>query len=214
MNDRIAPSLDFVCPFCSSAPTHDGWPWCSCCHPTVTRGVSSAALAGVAAAAAASWFVGLALLPAVLVCVFFAGMAALALLDWRTMLLPDKLTLPLLWIGLVANAGLGVFTDAQTAVIGAAVGYLVPWAFYWMVLLATGKVGVGYGDFKFLAAIGAWQGYLPLLDVAFVSSSAAMVYVVYLKLTSKGTFTSPFPFGPFLAMGAAAMMFLPTGLMN
>ena len=95
--------------------------------------------------------------------VFIAALVALTAIDFDTQLLPDDITLPLLWLGLGLNA-FGVYTDLKSAVIGAMAGYLSLWAVYWGFKLATGKEGMGYGDFKLLAALGAWLGWqmLPL----------------------------------------------------
>ena len=95
-------------------------------------------------------------------------MIALCFIDLDTQLLPDSITLPLLWLGLLLNLG-GTYTDITSAVVGAAAGYLTLWSVFWLFKLATGKEGMGYGDFKLLAAIGAWLGWqiLPKLFTGF-----------------------------------------------
>ena len=127
-------------------------------------------------------------------------MLALTFIDLDTQLLPDDLTLPLLWLGLIANA-FGVFTDLRSAVFGAAGGYLVLWSVYWAFRLIAKKEGMGYGDFKLLAAIGAWTGW-QVLPVAIVVSAGlgAVIGSLVLWLSKKGADTR-IPFGPYLALG-------------
>jgi leader peptidase (prepilin peptidase)/N-methyltransferase len=123
---------------------------------------------------------------------------ALTFIDADTTLLPDSLTLPLLWVGLLANV-YGVFVPLQDAVLGAAAGYLILWSIYWLFKLATGKEGMGYGDFKLLAALGAWMGWKMLLPVVLISSVVgAAVGVVLMVLARRGR-DIPIPFGPYLA---------------
>jgi leader peptidase (prepilin peptidase)/N-methyltransferase len=136
-----------------------------------------------------------------------AGLAALAFtfvlialtfIDADTTLLPDSLTLPLLWAGLLLNVN-ETFVPLQHAVIGAVAGYLTLWSIYWMFKLATGKEGMGYGDFKLLAALGAWFGWKMLLPILLASSVVgAVVGIVLLVLARRGR-DIPIPFGPYLA---------------
>jgi len=125
-------------------------------------------------------------------------MIALTVIDIDTQLLPDSITLPLLWAGLLLNLR-GTFVDLQSAVIGAVAGYLILWAVYWVFKLATGKEGMGFGDFKLLAAIGAWLGWkmLPLVILA-SSLVGAFVGIVLIVLARRGR-EVPIPFGPYLA---------------
>jgi leader peptidase (prepilin peptidase)/N-methyltransferase len=125
-------------------------------------------------------------------------MIALTVIDIDTQLLPDSITLPLLWAGLLLNLR-GTFVDLQSAVIGAVAGYLILWAVYWVFKLATGKEGMGFGDFKLLAAIGAWLGWkmLPLVILA-SSLVGAVVGIVLIVLARRGR-EVPIPFGPYLA---------------
>lgn len=119
-------------------------------------------------------------------------------IDLRTQLLPDQLTLPLLWLGLLI-ALIPLIVDARQAVLGAAIGYLALWSVYWAFKLATGKEGMGYGDFKLLAALGAWMGPLALLPIILLSSLiGAIVGVIALRARGQDHST-PIPFGPFLA---------------
>jgi leader peptidase (prepilin peptidase)/N-methyltransferase len=123
---------------------------------------------------------------------------ALTFIDADTTLLPDSLTLPLLWVGLLANLQ-GVFAPLPDAVLGAAGGYLVLWSIYWLFKLATGKEGMGYGDFKLLAALGAWMGWKMLLPIVLISSVVgAVVGIVLIVLARRGR-EVPIPFGPYLA---------------
>jgi leader peptidase (prepilin peptidase)/N-methyltransferase len=128
-------------------------------------------------------------------------------IDFRTTLLPDQFTLPLLWLGLIASA-CGLFVDPVTAIAGAAAGYLSLWSVYWGFKLMTGKEGMGYGDFKLLAALGAFCGWQGLLPIVLMSSLiGAVVGGTYLALRSKDSQT-PIPFGPFLAAaGWTQLMF-------
>ncbi len=129
-------------------------------------------------------------------------MIALTFIDLDTQLLPDDITLPLLWLGLLFNLD-GVFVDLKvdlkSAVIGAPAGYLSLWAVYWLFKFATGKEGMGYGDFKLLAAIGAWLGYKMLLPVILLSSFVGAAVGITLILTKGRSRNVPIPFGPYLA---------------
>jgi len=128
------------------------------------------------------------------------AMIALAFIDFDTQLLPDDITLPLLWLGLIANA-FGAFTDLRSAVLGAAGGYLVLWLVYWGFRILAKKEGMGYGDFKLLAAIGAWTGWQVLPVVIVVSAGlGAVIGSLALWLARKGADTR-IPFGPYLALG-------------
>ena len=123
---------------------------------------------------------------------------ALTFIDADTTLLPDSLTLPLLWLGLLANL-FGVFAPLEQAVIGAVCGYLSLWSVYWLFKLLTGREGMGYGDFKLLAALGGWLGYKMLLPIILLSSVVgAIVGIVLIALQRRGR-DIPIPFGPYLA---------------
>lgn len=131
--------------------------------------------------------------------VFAWAMIALSFIDLDTFFLPDDLTFPLLWAGLLLNV-YGVFTDLTSAVIGAAAGYLVLWAVFWTYKLATGKEGMGYGDFKLLAAIGAWLGWKMLPLVVLLSSVVGAVIGIILIVAARRGRNVPMPFGPYLAI--------------
>jgi leader peptidase (prepilin peptidase)/N-methyltransferase len=122
-------------------------------------------------------------------------------------LLPDGLTLPLLWSGLVA-AALGLTTSLSSAVWGAVAGYLSLWSVYWLFKLATGKEGMGYGDFKLLAALGAWLGASMVLPVVLGASIFGAVVGVAMKLNSSLREGRYVPFGPFLAGSGLAVLLL------
>lgn len=138
--------------------------------------------------------------------VFLAAMVALTFIDFDTQLLPDDITLPLLWLGLVFNAW-STFTDLESAVFGAVAGYLALWSVYWLFKLATGKEGMGHGDFKLLAAIGAWLGW-QMLPLAILLSSfvGALVGIALIVLTRQGR-NVPIPFGPYLAAAGVIALF-------
>ena len=138
--------------------------------------------------------------------VFVFALIALTFIDFDTQLLPDDITLPLLWLGLFINVG-GGFTDLKSAVIGAMFGYLILWSVYWLFKIITGKEGMGYGDFKLLAAIGAWFGWQLLPAVILLSSVAGAVIGIGLILFKGKGRSTAIPFGPFLALGGIAALF-------
>lgn len=123
---------------------------------------------------------------------------ALAFIDFDTQLLPDSLTLPLLWIGLAFNLW-EVFAPLPAAVIGALAGYLSLWSLYWLFRLATGKEGMGYGDFKLFAALGAWFGWTALPAVILLASVVGAVVGLVLMFVARRGREVPIPFGPYLA---------------
>ena len=143
---------------------------------------------------------------ALLWCAFAATLVALGGIDWDTTLLPDTLTLPLLWAGLVASA-LGWTVGLADALWGAVGGYLSLWSVYWLFKLATGKEGMGYGDFKLLAALGAWLGVKMLLPVILAASIIGAVVGITMKFSAALREGRYVPFGPFLA-GAALVVLL------
>jgi len=134
------------------------------------------------------------------------ALIALAFIDLDTTLLPDDLTLPLIWAGLLFNL-IGGFASLQDAVIGAAAGYLVLWSVYWLFKLATGKEGMGYGDFKLLAALGAWLGWQLLPVTLLLSSIVGAVVGIAMIVLVKHDRRVPIPFGPYLAGGGLVALF-------
>ena len=144
--------------------------------------------------------------PATLVwCGVVAVLVALAAIDWDTTVLPDALTLPLLWAGLVA-AALGVTIPLPQALWGAVAGYLSLWSVYWLFKLTTGKEGMGYGDFKLLAALGAWLGWQMIVPILLLASVIGAVVGIAMKLGSTLREGRYVPFGPFLAGAGIAVM--------
>jgi leader peptidase (prepilin peptidase)/N-methyltransferase len=175
---------------------------CANCHAAISPRYPLVEALTALASAVVAWHFGLSwAMPAALVLTWF--LIALSLIDLDHKLLPDSLTLPLLWIGLllalVVHDGAPLLTDLRSSVIGAAAGYLSLWSVYHVFRLITGKDGMGYGDFKLLAALGAWLGWqlLPLVIVL----SAAVGASVGLALIAAGQHTrqSEIPFGPDLA---------------
>ena len=134
------------------------------------------------------------------------SLIALCFIDFDTQLLPDSITLPLLWCGLLFNLS-GVYTDLHSAVLGALAGYLSLWSVYWLFKLATGKEGMGHGDFKLLAAIGAWLGWQVLpLTILLSSVVGALVGIAMIVLAKHGR-NVPIPFGPYLAAAGLLALF-------
>ena len=137
---------------------------------------------------------------------FVFALITLTFIDFDTQLLPDDITLPLLWLGLLFNLNTG-FTDLKSAVIGAMAGYFILWSVYWLFKLITGKEGMGYGDFKLLAAIGAWFGWQLLPAVILLSSVLGAVIGIGLIMFKGKERSTAIPFGPFLALGGIAALF-------
>lgn len=161
-------------------------------------------LTGLLSAFAAWHFgYGLALLGAL---AFLWTMVALTFIDLDTQLLPDNLTLPLLWLGLLFNLQ-GTYTELSSAVVGAVAGYLTLWSVYWLFKLATGKEGMGYGDFKLLAAIGAWLGWQMLPLAILLSSAVGAVVGIALIVFARHGRNVPIPFGPYLAAAGVLALF-------
>lgn len=140
--------------------------------------------------------------------VFGWAMIALAMIDLDTFFLPDSITLPLVWLGLLAQlAGLYPKVGIEAAVIGAAAGYLSLWSVFWLFKLATGKEGMGYGDFKLLAAIGAWMGWKALPLVILLSSLVGAIVGIGLILARRQGRDVPIPFGPYLVVAGLIALF-------
>jgi leader peptidase (prepilin peptidase) / N-methyltransferase len=148
-------------------------------------------------------------------CGFSAALVALAFIDWDTTLLPDDITLPLLWAGLIAAALGWTAVTLPDALWGAVAGYLSLWSIYWLFKLVTGKEGMGYGDFKLFAALGVWFGWTGLMPIILMSSVIGAVVGIALKFSSGLREGGYVPFGPFL-VGAAftAMVFSPQAMLR
>jgi leader peptidase (prepilin peptidase) / N-methyltransferase len=179
----------------------------SCGKPISARYPMVEALGGVLAAAAI-WRFG-ATWQGLAACVLLWSLIALTFIDFDTQLLPDGLTLPLLWGGLIVNL-FELFVSLRTAVIGAIAGYLALWIVYWLFKLIRGKEGMGYGDFKLLAALGAWMGWQMLPFIVLISSVVGAVIGIMLIVFKGRDHNIPLAFGPYLAIaGAIALFFGP-----
>jgi len=141
-------------------------------------------------------------------CAFSASLLTLALIDWDTTLLPDDLTLPLLWLGLIAAAMRWTPVDLTASLWGAVAGYLSLWLVYWAFKLVTGKEGMGYGDFKLFAALGAWFGWQALIPMILLASVIGAVVGIAMKFSTGLREGGYVPFGPFLAGAGFAALFL------
>tara|TARA_B110000211_G_scaffold126746_1_gene145918 strand:+ start:889 stop:1788 length:900 start_codon:yes stop_codon:yes gene_type:complete len=136
------------------------------------------------------------------------ALIALTLIDFDHQLLPDNITLPLIWLGLLVNTiDLGFGVTLRDSVIGAVAGYLALWIVYWAFKLATGKDGMGYGDFKLLSALGAWMGWQSLLPIVILSSLVGAVFGIGMIILKGRDKSVPMPFGPFLT-GAGFIMLM------
>ena len=177
---------------------------CSACKTPISARYPLIELLTGALFAAIGWHFGA--VPGVLLwCAFAAVLVALAGIDWDTTLLPDSLTLPLLWAGLVASA-LGWTIPLHSALWGAVVGYLSLWSVYWLFKLTTGKEGMGFGDFKLLAALGAWLGLKMILPVVLAASIIGAVVGIGMKFGGQLREGRYVPFGPFLAGAGLVVM--------
>ena len=142
-----------------------------------------------------------------------AVLVVLTAIDLDHQLLPDSLTLPLVWIGLLLNID-NTFVSLESAVLGAVFGYLCLWAVFWLFKIVTGKEGMGHGDFKLLAALGAWFGLAALPTIVLLSSVVGAVLGIALIVTGKQDRETPMPFGPFLAGAGLIHLFYPNVLLT
>jgi len=142
-----------------------------------------------------------------------AVLVALAFIDLDTQLLPDNLTLPLAWLGLLANIG-GLFVPLDEAVLGAVLGYVSLWSVYHLFKLLTGKEGMGFGDFQLLAALGAWLGWKMVLPIVLVASVAGAIVGIALIVLKGFAKDRPMPFGPWLVLGGLISLFWGPGLLQ
>jgi leader peptidase (prepilin peptidase) / N-methyltransferase len=184
------------------------WLWlrgrCSACKTRISARYPFVEILTGALFALVGWRFG-ATPTALLWCVFVAVLVALAGIDWDTTFLPDNLTLPLLWGGLVASA-LGWTIPLGDALWGAVAGYLSLWSVYWLFKLTTGKEGMGYGDFKLLAALGAWLGLKMVLPVVLGAAVIGAVVGIAMKMSASLREGRYVPFGPFLAGAGLVVM--------
>ena len=187
---------------------------CSSCRASIGWRYPLIELACGLAFAGCAWRWGLTPSTAVW-CGFCATVLALAAIDWDTTLLPDDLTLPLVWGGLCSAALSWSGTALPDALWGAVAGYLSLWLVYWSFKLATGKEGMGYGDFKLYAALGAWFGWQALIPIILMASIIGAIIGIGMKLSSGLREGGYVPFGPFLALaGLTALVVTPTEMMN
>lgn len=186
---------------------------CSQCTAPISLRYPAVELTSAALFAWCGWHWGLGW-EALAWCGFSAAVLALACIDWDTTLLPDDITLPLLWAGLCAAALRLTDTVLPDALWGAVAGYLSLWLVYWAFKLITGKEGMGYGDFKLFAAFGAWFGWQALIPVILMASVIGAVIGIAIKLKGELREGGYVPFGPFLALaGLTSMIFGPTAIL-
>ncbi|MEK9774906.1 MAG: A24 family peptidase [Quisquiliibacterium sp.] len=179
---------------------------CSACASPISPRYPLIELACGLLTALAAWRFGFsAQAGAAMLLTFF--LICLAMIDFDTQLLPDDLTLPLLWIGLALNLS-GVFAPVRDALVGAMAGYLVLWSVYWLFKLVTGREGMGYGDFKLLAALGAWFGWQALPAIILLASLVGAAVGIGLILFRKHGRQVPIPFGPYLAGAGLLTLYL------
>ncbi len=178
---------------------------CSACHAPISPRYALVEAASGLLSAWSAWHFGFGW-EALGALVLGWGLLTMSIIDIEKQLLPDKLTLPLLWLGLLFNAG-EVFTDLRSAVIGAVAGYLVLWSVYHAFRLLTGKEGMGYGDFKLLALLGAWFGWQRLPMVIILSAGVGAVLGIVLMAGKRLKQGQPMPFGPFLAAAGLIVLY-------
>lgn len=171
---------------------------CRSCHTAISMQYPAVELLTGIAFALVVWQFG-ATLQALSALIFTGILIAAAGIDWRTTLLPDDLTLPLLWIGLAATL-IPLFVEPKAAILGAIAGYLSLWLVFWAFKLLTGKEGMGYGDFKLLAALGAWCGVGGILPILLLSSMVGALLGTMAILIQGRDRAQPIPFGPYLAV--------------
>nr|WP_246327184.1 A24 family peptidase [Burkholderia guangdongensis] len=178
-----------------------------CGHPIGLRYPFVELASGLLAAASLATFGPT--VPALAAFCLCAVLLAMSAIDIRTGYLPDSMTLPLLWAGLAFNLG-GTFASLRAAVIGAMAGYLFLWSIYWLFRWLRGIEGIGFGDLKLLAAIGAWLGWAALPQVVLFAAVTGAIVGIVATWRGRMRFEEPLPFGPFLAAGAAATLFFGT----
>jgi leader peptidase (prepilin peptidase)/N-methyltransferase len=185
------------------------WLWlrgrCSSCEAPIGARYPLVELLTALLSAAAAWKWGMSVQTGGALLLIWT-LVALAFIDLDTTLLPDSLTQPLLWLGLLFNLS-ATYTSLPDAVIGAMAGYLVLWSVYWLFKLATGKEGMGYGDFKLLAALGAWLGWQMLPVTLLLSSVVGAAVGIAMIVLVKHDRRVPIPFGPYLAGGGLVTLF-------
>lgn len=171
---------------------------CTACHQAISRRYPFVELLSASLAIMLAWQFGFTwqLLGALMLTWI---LIALSMIDFDQQLLPDSLTLPGLWLGLGVNL-FNLYTNIEASVIGAIAGYLFLWSVYWVFKLFTGKEGMGYGDFKLLALLGAWLGWQPLPSIILISSFLGASVGISLIIIRQHDKNVPIPFGPYLAL--------------
>ncbi|WP_150124216.1 prepilin peptidase [Cupriavidus nantongensis] len=177
---------------------------CGACGAPIGWRYPAVEVTGAAVAAAALWQLG-PTWQAAAGMVLGWSLLALALIDAESLLLPDQITQPLLWLGLLVNVW-GLFVPATDAIVGAAGGYLMLWGVYWLFKLLRGKEGMGYGDFKLMAALGGWFGWQALPALLLLSSLAGLVCALGTGLVRSLDRDRPLPFGPCLAVAGILVL--------
>ncbi|OPX56150.1 prepilin peptidase [Oceanospirillum multiglobuliferum] len=185
---------------------------CRHCHQNIARQYPAVELASGLLALASLYVIGIQL-QALLLYVVSLVLLALLVIDLKTQLLPDLLTQPLLWAGLLTQQ---LFYPEQldSALWGAVLGYLVLWSIYWLFKLATGKEGMGYGDFKLLAALGAWGGAAALPAILLISALTGLLIALLLRTTGQLASGQAMPFGPALALAGWLVLYFPTQIQS
>lgn len=178
---------------------------CSACKARISPRYPLIEALTAALSAFAVWHFGPTTIAIGALCLIWA-LIALTFIDFDTQFLPDSITLPLIWMGLLFNLATGQ-TPLASAVIGAVAGYLSLWSVYWLFKLATGKEGMGYGDFKLLAALGAWLGWPMLPVIILLSSLVGAIVGIALIILAKHGRDIPIPFGPYLAAAGLIALF-------
>ncbi|WP_133408341.1 prepilin peptidase [Parashewanella tropica] len=197
-----------ACPKCNGKikPWHNlpiiGWLLlkgkCASCQTSISARYPIIEFVTASLVTALAWHFGPSL-HFVMATILTLGLVALTGIDLDEMLLPDQITLPLLWLGLLLNLN-DVFIDLNSALIGAAAGYLSLWSVFWLFKLLTGKEGMGYGDFKLMAVFGAWLGWQMLPLVILLSSAVGAIVGISMIITKKLHANNPIPFGPYIAL--------------
>ncbi|MDO7640378.1 MAG: A24 family peptidase [Reinekea forsetii] len=185
---------------------------CSACHKPISARYPAVELITALLSALVAWQFGWSLTSLCLIPLVWV-LVTLTLIDVDTQLLPDSLTLPLLWAGLLLNSQ-EIIVSLNSAVIGAAAGYLSLWSIYWLFKLLTGKDGMGYGDFKLFAAFGAWFGWIALPLIILLSSLVGAVVGIVMILSLGRDRQVPIPFGPYLCGAALVYIFWGQSIMN
>ncbi|QGT77671.1 prepilin peptidase [Guyparkeria halophila] len=194
------------------------WLWlrgrCAKCRAPIAWQYPAVELAGALLAGLAAWHFGPTAL-ALAVFLFSWALLAASIIDLKTQLLPDVFTLPLLWLGLLLPIVLDDYhLSLDQAVLGAVFGYLALWSVYWLFRLLTGKEGMGFGDFKLLAALGAWLGWQMLPLVILFSALAGSVIGIAMILLLRHDRRIPIPFGPYLAIAGLVALYLGEPIMT